>query len=1224
MNLKTYANSLFYDKQNYLFFKNLFFKRTLAIKLTTLLIFVVFWQVSAKAFSQKITLNLIKSSLKEVLQQIRKQSRYNLAYNTILIDKANPVNINVKNISVDEALKVALANQPFTYKISEETILINQGNDLQSSATIQQLFASGRIVDDNGDPVSKASVIEKGTKNQVMANNNGEFKISISKAGVILVFSCIGYSSRQIPAETNPMRIVLKSDVQSLTDVVITGYQQIKKESFTGSVSKVKASDIQVASMGTLDKMLQGQVAGVTIETASSVFGTAPKIRIRGSSSLSGINEPLWVLDGVALEAPLRIAASELYSGAARNLLASALSGVNPEDIEDVTVLKDATATAMYGTRAVNGVVVITTKRAKKNTSLNINYNSNATLTLKPSITSFDVLNSYDQTVLNQQIFKIYQSRLMNFSAHTSGAYSKLLYDQNVKSITEEQFRNKIKDLKTVNTDWFDYLYKNALMQQHSVSTSYGGETASARLSVSYYDDLGKTIGEKVQRYTVNLNSGYQISNSLFADIMVKFSKRNQYNPGIKVNPFTYARDVARNMRPYDENGNFEYYKNGYTKFNIIEEINNDYIDLSGSDFLVQGDLKYKFANNLTLSGIFNTRFVSNDVSEIQTEFSNYANQFRQMGIVDPNGFVIRERNERLYKNPAKALYLPEESVLPEGGILDRETSTSKFYTGRVQLEWDVLNNLKDHSVGILAGGEISANKQNGYFNRGYGYSSTNKTTSPNYLALQRLIEATDLPDDEKRWYNGRNLLAGTNYYYTMYNRNTVAYYAKAEYNYLKKYVLEFSLRNDAANVTLNRFTPTWSVGIGWNLNNENFMKSMENTISNAKIRFTYGLRGNDGDRGPAIVAYPTNITRVYPEYNTTAVSVLEPENTDLRFEKEYSINFGVDFTLLNYTDISANIYRRNNFDLIGNKQVAFSLGYRNKQFNWANMRNQGVELSINLRPVKLVSNLQLTLMVNAAYNKNTVLSDLTGSNPTVFQIARSEGYSMQGGARSGLYAFRLAGLSKDGLPQYYNGKGEIVPTFLTSSTNLADLEYQGTRDPKYSGGFTPTLRYKNLSLSAAFIFNAGHVVRLVNFYRDGAISSLFRDDLNTPGDFANRWTAPGDERYTIIPKLITADDIDDYNRKGYFNQSIFTAYNYNNMRTVNASYLRFRNLNIQYSFPALSKKLKMRNFSIAAEASNIAIWSSKRLKGQDPETLLSGLNLPPVKSFTVSLNASF
>lgn len=1245
MNLNVQRKLLLCLWQNFIPARKFTPKFSLIMKLTTVLLIVASLQISAKTFSQKITLTVKNSSLNAVLQEIRKQSGYKLVYNTDLLKQAKPVSLSVHDASLNETLDKAMSNQPFQFEIEGETILINPLFPLEKSVklnTVEKIVViTGKVVDENGLPLPGATVTEKGTKNYAMTDNNGNFTIKVAKEGSVLVFSFMGYIAKEVSA-TITMKVSLKPNEQSLNDVVVTGYQQIKKGSFTGSVSRVKAADINVASMGTLDKMLQGQVAGVAIETSSAVFGTAPKIRVRGSASLSGVNEPLWVLDGVPLEAPLRIAPSELYSGGARNLLASALSGVNPEDIEDITVLKDATATAMYGTRAVNGVIVITTKRAKKSMPLVINYSTNATVTLKPSINDFDVLNSKEQTVLNEEIFRTYQNALMSFSAETSGAYSKLTYLRNIKAVTDDQFRNEVLNLKTINTDWFDYLYKNSFLQQHSLSASYGGENVYGRLSFSYYDDLGKTLGENVGRYTIGLSTGIQLSKKLSAEILFKSSHRDQNNPGTLVNPFIYARDASRNMKPYAADGSYEYYKRGYTDFNIIKEIDNNYINLANDDILAQLDLKYKVTDNFRISGLFNARVAKSQVDEVYTENSNYANQFRQMGTVDANGLSLslNDRNKRLYKDPSLPLTYPTVSVLPTGGILDRETSNSKFFTSRIQAEWSPLVNKNGHSVTIMGGAEAYSNKQKSYFSRGYGYSTVDGSINPSPLAIQRLIQGTNLPFDEQRIpvdrsllatkidynapFDGRNLLAGRIDYNLPYTRNTVSYYTNGSYNYNEKYIFDFSLRNDAANITLSRFTPTWAVGVAWNLSKESFMAKADNVISEIKIRASYGLRGNDGARGPALVAYDGNITRVYPQYNSSGVNISEPENSSLEFEKEHIINGGLDFTLFKKADISFNVYRRNNFGLIGERQVAPSLGYATKVFNWANMRNQGVELSINVRPVQLAKDLTFNVVVNAAYNKNTVLSDLTGSKPNIYKISDSRGFALEGGPLTGLYSFKFAGLSSDGLAQYYDKDGKVVRGFLSTNTEIGNLEYQGSREPKYTGGFTPVFRYKAMSLSAAFIFNAGHVVRLADFYRGGSITSLYRDDQNSPGDFAYRWTAPGDERYTIIPKLITDLDVDHYTADGFTGQTIYNAYNNNDTRTVKASYLRFRNINFQYNFGKLAQRLKMKNLSAGIEASNIAIWASDKLKGQDPESLLNGLNTPPVKSFTFSLNASF
>jgi len=1099
------------------------------------------------------------------------------------------------------------------------------------SKNSSQTAINGIIQDANGKVLAGATIRVKGTRVTAASGSDGRFNIEAA-ADATLVITSVGFKPTEVSVNSRK-NIVVKLEILTaqIEEVVTTGYQRIKKESLTGSVTKVKAEDIKVASMGTLDKMLQGQVAGVTVETASATFGTAPKIRIRGTSSLSGVNEPLWVLDGVPLESPLNIAPSELYSGGARNLLSSALSGVNPDDIEDITVLRDATATAMYGTRAVNGVIVINTKRGRRNTPLMIGYSGNTTLSMRPSITQFDVLNSLDQTNLNQEIFDIYQSQLMSFSAETSGAYSKLNYLRNIKAVNDQQYRERIRDLKVVNTDWFDHLYKNSITHQHSLNTIFGGERASVRASVSYFNDQGKTVGEKVNRYTVNLNANYQVAKWMDADFMIKYSNRSQHNPGTLVNPFKYATQASRNMSPYTAAGDYEYYKRGYTDFNILKEIDNNYIDLDNKDFTAQVELNFKINKQLNLKALLSTRSVNNQMDEIATEYSNYANQFRQLGIIpgQSDGFflTILDRNNRLYKDPSKPLYVPAVSVLPTGGIMDRETSASNFYTGRFQFEYNPITDLNGHSLRTLGGFEFGSNEQEGNFSRNYGYISANKTMSPNDLALRRLILGSNLPTDELRMYEERNLLAGSFYYPTIYQRRTVGYYGNLSYDYNKKYVLDLTARVDAANITGARYTPTYGVGLAWNLSNEGFMEFLNDSkiLTNVKIRGTYGLRGNDGARGPALVAYNTNVTRVYPEYNATGVMIQEPENKGLKFEMEHTLDFGANFTLFDKADVTVDWYRRNNFDLLDKRDLALSTGYQTKVFNWANMQNKGLELQVHLREIELAKNWHLGLMVNAAYTKNIMLSDKRGGADDIYKMASSIGYPLPGKERYALYSFRFAGLNADGLPEYFDANNKKVAGFVSTLTDPSILEYQGSRDPKYSGGFTPTVRFKDLVLSAAFIFNAGHVVRLGDFYRNNEISTLFRDDLNAPGDYAYRWTTPGDEVFTNIPRLLTDLDIDNYNTvNGLFNNSIFGAYNASNIRTANASYLRFRNINLQYNFREYARRLGIKGLTASIEASNLAIWSSGKLNGQDPEILLNGINIPPVKSFTFSLNLTF
>lgn len=1074
----------------------------------------------------------------------------------------------------------------------------------------------GTIRDQNGDVLIGASIKIKGTQQGTVTDASGAFLLTNLPPNATLVISMIGYETREykVAAGDTNIRITL-SPQKAMEEVVITGYQTLKKINYAGAATTIKAADVKVPSLGTLDKMLQGQVAGVAIQTTSSVFGTAPKIRVRGSASISGINEPLWVLDGVPLEAPLNIVPSELYAGNARNLLASALSNVNPEDIEEITVLKDATATAMYGTRAVNGVIVISTKRSRKNSPLRVNYTFNSTLSLKPSIRDFDVLNSKDQIELNQELATIYESILQNFSASTSGPLSKATDLYNRRLITEQEYREMIRDLKIQNTDWFDELYRNSVMQQHSISLSQGGKKRATRLSFSYYGDPGKTKGENTKRYTANLVNNFQLTNKFSAEVMLKYARREQRQPGTQVNPFTYARDASRASKPYAADGTYEYYKKGYADFNILEELDNNYVSLGSNDFAAQLNLDYKFTDKLKITTLFNTRFTNSTIDEIQNERSNYANQFRA------DDFRILENNPRLYKRPGSPSSELPQTVLPEGGILDKEKIEAKYYTLRGQVEWTVVEK-NDHRLALMAGMEITQNKQSAKFARTYGYQGDDS------LAYERLLLSTNLPDDEKRNYAGRNLLQGATSYVNDFTRNAVSYYSSLSYSYKGRYSFDASLRNDATNVSgrssRNRFLPTWALGGAWNFTEESFMKGLSKVISSGKVRVSYGLRGNAGYRGPDLVAYYQNIIRPYPDYNTIGVNIIEAENSSLEFEKEYMFSTGIDLTLANVLDITVNYYSRKNFDLVGYKPVQSSSGYFTKLFNWADMKNEGIEASIGTKPIKIVGDFAWSGMINVGYNRNEVLSDYQGNNPSVFDATASEGFPQKGMPLTGLYAFRFAGLDENGLATYRDGTGKTVLGFAESNRNLVDVTYQGSRDPLYSGGFNSNFIYKDFMLGVSFVFNAGHVVRKADYYRGGTLSSLYRDDMNAQGDFAYRWRAKGDEQYTAIPRLLLREDMNDYISRGFFEPSVLTVYNRSDIRTIDASYLRLRNITLQYNFGQLARQWKMQNLTVGFEASNLAVFASKRFNGMDPETLLTGLNMPPVKSFTLNLSATF
>ena len=1082
----------------------------------------------------------------------------------------------------------------------------NKGYSQKKVSDDQIKEIEGRVTDGEGQPLLGVSILVKGTTRGVSSDFNGKYKIKVNK-GKILVFSSIGYKTKELTVgDSNTLDVILEEDNLSLQEVVITGYRRIKANEFAGSTAKVKMADIKISGVSSIDKMLQGQLAGVQVETKSSVFGTAPKIRIRGSSSITGINEPLWVLDGVVLQSPLNIAPSALYSGSARNLLSSVMSGVNPEDIDGITILKDATATALYGTKAVNGVIVITTKRAKKGDKLKVNYNFVNTYRMKPSINNFDILDSHEETNIHSQLFRIYQAELLNYSANKQGAYTKLLDQRNRKEINQNQFLDRLRGIKAVNTDWFDVLFKSpvSFQQQHSISISNGGEKSSGRLSLSYLDDPGYTLGEKVSRYTINYSTKYYFSDNFSIEALIKHSNRKQRNPSSRVNPYNYAINSSRAMKPYNENGEYEYYKNNYVPFNIIQEIQNDYIDIKSKDLNLQLQLDYKPKDNLKFKVLANRTTITSSIVSSTTENSSYAKSFRT------TSFNIIRKNDSLYNDPNKPSNALPESTLPIGGFLNNVNIETISTTFRAQADYTVFKN-DLHKLNMFGGTEIIQAESSESKFKGFGYIFESGTTVPDELALIKSIR-----DSESDYYST-----------SIFRKNQVSFYGSLIYTLSDRYNLTSSLRNDATNIsgtsTKNRFLPTWVVAGAWTVTNEPFMENQD-IFSNLKLRVSYGLRGNAGNRGPDLVAYYGLKSRIYPSFNELSINISQPEISDLDFEKEYIFNAGIDASFLKYLNINFEYYNRKNFDLIGPKSVPISLGYDEKRINWAVMSNKGLEFSLKISPIAIANNLKISANFNIGYNRNKVVSNYFGNRPTTFKATGIKGFPFKGKPLTGLYSYKFAGLDANGLAQYFDSKGNKVYGFISSDKDYGNIEYQGSRDPLYSGGFSTSLSYKRISLTGLFTYVAGNVIRKSNFYRKNNFQTLFRDDFNVPGDYGDRWQAPGNEKFTSIPRLLDNTDVDFYIGKGIFDTQ-YQGYNKANIRTVDVSYIRLRNVSLKYDFPKLlTDILKVDYLNANLMGTNLVLFTSKKLRGQDPETLLEGTNIPPVKSVSFSVNVGF
>jgi TonB-linked SusC/RagA family outer membrane protein len=625
------------------------------------------------------------------------------------------------------------------------------------SASAADIDVKGVVKSSTGEVLIGATVRVKGIQKGTVTNEKGEFVLQGVNEGATLVITMIGFLPKEVKAARS-LSIELVEDAVGLQDVVVTGFQQIDKDKFTGSAVTLKTDDVKIDGLPDVSRMLEGRAAGVSIQNVSGTFGAAPKVRIRGATSLNGDNKPLWVIDGVVQEDIVNISNDQLSSGDPTTLLGSAVAGLNPNDIETFDILKDAAAAALYGARAMNGVIVITTKKGKSGKPT-ISYSGNFSTQLTPSYRNFNIMNSAQQmSVLGELERKGYLSSSI-LSKPDYGVYGKMYNamtgddEGNFPLMnTPEAKRNFLLGYAKTNTDWFDVLFKQNFIQEHSLSISFGTDKSNSYASVSYLDDNGWTIADKVKRYTLNFNNTYQLSDKVTIGITTLASVRRQQAPGslsrrsnpvegkfdrdFDINPFSYALNTSRTLTAYDENGDLEYFRRNFAPFNIVSELANNRIALTLADIKLQGNLSYKITDNLTYDFLGALRYIQTGREHTITEHSNMANAYRAA-----DNSTIALANKYLYTDPDVPNAYPVV-VLPSGGFYNRNEDQMLFYNIRNNLRFNK-KIAERHVIDLLAGQEIKYTNRQNSNNTGYGFQyDQGGTPFVDYRILKQTIES--------------------------------------------------------------------------------------------------------------------------------------------------------------------------------------------------------------------------------------------------------------------------------------------------------------------------------------------------------------------------------------------------------------------------------------------------------------------------------------------------
>jgi TonB-linked SusC/RagA family outer membrane protein len=1072
---------------------------------------------------------------------------------------------------------------------------------------------TGKVVDSVGQPMEGVTVSVKGdSKLKTLTDAGGVFKLTVPGSAQTLIFSYVGHIDKTAAiGNRSVINVSLELSDSKLDDVVVTGFQRIDKAKFGGAAVSLKADQVKIDGMSDVSRMLEGRVAGVAIQNPSGTFGAAPKVRVRGATSLNGANKPLWVIDGVVLEDIVNISNDQLTSGDPSTLLGSPVAGLNPNDIESFDILKDASAAALYGARAMNGVIVITTKKGKSGKA-NINYVGNYSSQLKPSYNNYNIMNSAEQMSVLAQLER---DGLMtsNVASRANNAmygkmYNMLVGDDNGNfplENTPEARRDFLLRYAKANTDWFDVLFRNSFIQEHSLSVTFGTEKSQSYFSTSFLNDNGWTIGDKVKRYTLNFRNNYKFSDKVQAGFSTLSSVRQQRAPGtvtrrsnpvegkydrdFDINPFSYALNTSRAITPYDENGNKEYFIRNFAPFNIIDELANNYMDINMVDIRLQGDLSYKFAKNFRYDFLGAMRMVKTGREHQITERANMANAYRAAG-----NATIREANNFLYRDPEN----PEAEkvvVLPRGGFYNRTEDDLTFYNIRNSVNYNNTFASK-HTVDVLVGQEIKFTNRKSANNTGYGYQyEQGGIPFLDYRILKQTIE-NNFP------------------YYGMSQNfeRFAAFYGTAGYSFDKKYNVSFYGRYDGSNkfgkAALNRWLPTWSVSGAWNFDKENFTEDW-NWLDFGKLRASYGVNGDMGPATNADVLFRNYITnRPYQDERESAIDLASLANRELSWEKMKSTNVGLEIGILR-GKLAATIdwFSRKSEDLIDRISTSGIGGQFYKYANYANLSSNGWDVSLDANVFRN-RDWSINLKATFGYAKTKITS--LNNQPLIFDMIGADGANQVGYPVRSLFSIQYAGLRPaDGVPTFINEKGENATDVYFQDNDISHLKYEGPVDPPYTSGLGATVKYKNLTLNVLVTSQAGNKIRLAP-----AFSSSYSDWTALPRDFNDRWVQGGEELITNVPAVLDAL---------YRNANIgyaYNVYNYSDVRVAKGDFVRLKSVTLNYSLLSdFIKKAGFTNASVSATAINPwLIYADKKLRGQDPEFFNTGGVAQPLQKQVV------
>ena len=1102
---------------------------------------------------------------------------------------------------------------------------------------IEDKTVNGTIIDENGEPLIGATVMLKGTPKGTATDLDGNFSLLISGKHPTLVISYVGMESKEVSLEYKGnkfqyVKATLKPLPNLMNEVVVTGYQNIKRENATGAYQIITAEDLEKRYTGDVTSNLEGMVPGLVYDPKSN-YTDENALKIRGTGTFQARTAPLVVVDGLPIE--------------------GGINTVNPYDIDKVTVLKDASAAAIYGARASNGVIVITTKKAHGQ-KLTVDFSADLTVTEKTDYSNFKYANAKDYIALERYNFNAMKNdggnilednvRLMNNGRiNTFSPVMRLFMQNYMGTLSDADLNSTLSswEQNDYQKEWRDLHDRTGVRQQYNLALRVDGSILNSSLVVNYGHNNNGVVDENNQELSfkyqgllkaaswVDLNFGVNIINDKskthagggYSGMNSFLPYQSMYNPDgtlanmeagvypgesafgteeyeLKDPTYNFVDDFGKNWRKYD-------YKNIRANVNALFRLPIEGWTMQGmfqyEDISSRNQTEYK-ADSYYMRDMFNRFTTSEEVTEWVDDpdwFSKY--------MADPAGY------DRSHAGLMQQTFIKTIHNIPEGGLLTTTNNRSEFYTFRAQTRF--ARQFGKHDIDAVAGFEYRQTHTKTDSNSLYGYDHQTQTNG-NVNANWALINNPTGTQNVLGRYYPMPITVDSPFTTSDVLHRFYSYYFTANYLYDSRYSVSGSYRVDKTDLfgTDPKFRgrPLWSVGASWNINNEQFMQNIT-WVSALKLRASYGYTGNIDSSVSSILTARIGTNRITGD---KAGTVRTPPNDQLRWEKTRTWNIGLDFGLFNYRlQGSLDFYNKQGSDLLARTDLDPTTGWSTLTINNGKMTNRGIELQLDANVIQQHSrsDFGLNLGFNLGYNKNKVTyvphQPASGSEYLTTQLHQGYPYNS-------IFSIDYTGLiEKDGvLYGGWKGHDGVEHTESTSSSlfTIEDAVFSGSSDPLVSGSFSPELRWNGFSLGAMMAFYTGHYMRIDNDIWTN-IDYVGSSTGYTSGGLTSEYLRYWNGEQGVPPNGHFASSM---------NGTINNAFR-RNTNVVHADYLKVRNVVLSYNFdPKLCRKIGMSDIRLRFQMNNLATWV-RNAQGIDPEAVsITGMTTQKApRSYTFSIH---